>query len=261
MFFSDEQGDNDTDNQTNQIATSYTAYGEMMYLTNDYYISMAFKENYMYEQELVETTLYKYVENAKVIVDVGAHVGSHTVMYGVINPKAKIHAFEIQTRIYKLLQRNILRNRLQNVEVYHCAVGNKTKMVTVNNEITDGPNADEPFDYDSYKCYNFGGVSLGTGGEEVMMTTIDSLNLDACDFLKIDVEGFEYPVILGAINTIIKYKPTIFYEKNYEKPFSRELANIAEIDEHDVVNVEYLLLSLGYRNFISVGKLNILAYP
>lgn len=249
------------DNSTNQIATAYTNYGEMNYLINDYYIAMSFDNNYMYEQDIVESTLLKYIQNASVIIDVGAHIGSHTVMYGVLNPTAKIYSFEIQSTIYKLLQRNVIRNRLHNVELYHCAVGNKTKMVTVNNEITDGPNANEPYEYASEKYYNFGGVSLGSGGEQVMMTTIDNLNLDRCDFIKIDVEGFEYPVILGAINTIIKYKPVIFYEKNSEKPFNRELANIAEIDEFDSVNVDYLLLSLGYRNFINVGKINMLAYP
>ena len=46
------------------------------------------------------------------------------------------------------------------------------------------------------------------------MVKLDSILYDkGCDFMKIDVEGFEYAVIMGAINTILKYRPVIFYEK------------------------------------------------
>lgn len=46
----------------------------------------------------------------------------------------------------------------------------------------------------------------------VEMKTIDSLNLDSLDFLKIDVEQAEMQVIQGGINTILKYRPVIEFE-------------------------------------------------
>lgn len=41
---------------------------------------------------------------------------------------------------------------------------------------------------------------------------IDDLNLPACDFLMLDVEGMEYPALCGAAETIKKYRPVIQIE-------------------------------------------------
>ena len=47
---------------------------------------------------------------------------------------------------------------------------------------------------------NFGGLALGTYevGERVPVVTIDSFNLQRCNFIKVDVEGMETDVLRGA---------------------------------------------------------------
>jgi FkbM family methyltransferase len=45
--------------------------------------------------------------------------------------------------------------------------------------------------------------------------TIDSLNLPQCDLIMLDVESFEYPVLLGAIRTIREFSPVVITEKNF----------------------------------------------
>lgn len=49
-------------------------------------------------------------------------------------------------------------------------------------------------------------------GDEVPMIAVDSLNLKACDFLCLDIEGYELLALRGARNTIEKFKPTIQIE-------------------------------------------------
>jgi hypothetical protein len=49
---------------------------------------------------------------------------------------------------------------------------------------------------------------------DVHFVTLDSMHLLACDVIIIDLVGFEYTSILGAINTIRKYKPTIVYRRS-----------------------------------------------
>ena len=48
---------------------------------------------------------------------------------------------------------------------------------------------------------------------EIPMITIDSLNLNGCDLIALDVEGYEQGVLQGSINTIRKYKPVIIAER------------------------------------------------
>jgi FkbM family methyltransferase len=46
----------------------------------------------------------------------------------------------------------------------------------------------------------------------VPVVTIDSLQLDPVGFAKIDVEGFEYDVLLGAQRTLERDRPTLLVE-------------------------------------------------
>lgn len=51
------------------------------------------------------------------------------------------------------------------------------------------------------------------GNIPILMTTIDTLNLDSCSIIQLDTEGYEKQCIEGAINTINKFKPVIVAER------------------------------------------------
>lgn len=53
---------------------------------------------------------------------------------------------------------------------------------------------------------------ISTG--DVAMCTVDSLNLERCDLIHLDIEGYEGKALLGASNTIQKFKPVIIVERN-----------------------------------------------
>ncbi|MDE1770973.1 MAG: FkbM family methyltransferase, partial [Thaumarchaeota archaeon] len=54
---------------------------------------------------------------------------------------------------------------------------------------------------------------------------IDNMDIVKPDFMKIDVEGFELDVINGALETIRKYKPSIFIEV-HSSVIGSEIKNI-----------------------------------
>ena len=56
---------------------------------------------------LIMKLLKPYWEPAKVILDIGAHIGSHSFIYSFFNREAKIYAFEPQTEIFKVLCENM----------------------------------------------------------------------------------------------------------------------------------------------------------
>jgi hypothetical protein len=47
----------------------------------------------------------------------------------------------------------------------------------------------------------------------IPMLAIDSLNLDACDLIQLDVEGYEQFAIQGARRTIEAHRPVIIAER------------------------------------------------
>jgi FkbM family methyltransferase len=61
---------------------------------------------------------------------------------------------------------------------------------------------------------NIGAHTIVHGmGHQVPVLTIDSLNLDTCDFIQLDVEGQERAVLMGGEMTIKKFKPVISAER------------------------------------------------
>ena len=49
------------------------------------------------------------------------------------------------------------------------------------------------------------------------LLTLDSLDLPACHFLKVDVEGMEADVVRGARNTIDTYRPLMYLENDRDE--------------------------------------------
>jgi len=60
---------------------------------------------------------------------------------------------------------------------------------------------------------NSGNARISEDGEEVEVVTLDSLGLEDIDLLKIDVEGYEYEVLIGGEQTIRAQKPVIVVEQ------------------------------------------------
>jgi len=67
---------------------------------------------------------------------------------------------------------------------------------------------------------NHGSTALdpnNINGEQVDVTTVDSLNLQKCRLIKIDTEGMEAEVLQGAAKTIKQFKPAIYYKAVYDE--------------------------------------------
>jgi hypothetical protein len=65
------------------------------------------------------------------------------------------------------------------------------------------------------------------------MLTIDDLSLNSCNLIHLDIEGYELYAIKGAVNTIVKYKPTV----------------VLEVRDHSdtQIQLEQLLAELDYK--------------
>jgi FkbM family methyltransferase len=192
-------------------------HGVMAYLPNDRYIGRSLDLYGEFSQD--EVDLYRrIIKRGDVVVEVGANIGALTVPLARLvatdeeGGPGTIIAFEPQRILYQLLNTNLALNRLRNVRAEQVAIGQKTGMLGV-----------PVIDYD--KPGNFGGYNMiDVSPEMVRVLTIDSLQLRRLDFLKIDVEGMEIKVLMGAEQTIAQCQPVIYCENDRKDKSARLIA-------------------------------------
>jgi FkbM family methyltransferase len=150
----------------------------------------------------------KLVKQGDVVIDVGAYIGTHTLALAEFVGKAGfVHSFEPQEKQMATLKSCIDINSLTNVELHSYALGQAQAEVNLRSATLDSDNAgsfslfNANFDKDSPKT--------------VKIRTLDSFELQRCDFLKIDVEGMEFAVLEGARHTIAKSRPLMVCECNF----------------------------------------------
>jgi FkbM family methyltransferase len=160
----------------------------------------------------VEELARQYSRQSRVmVVDIGAHIGTFSVLIATLLPRAVVHAFEPAPENFEVLQANIRHAGLEGrVHATHAAVGRRTGFFATA-DISRSPD-----------LQNTGGHSV-TGVPVHEIPPSDGrmyapvLSLDALfdrepliDILKIDCEGSEFEILysltadqLGRIDTIL----------------------------------------------------------
>lgn len=180
----------------NNIQIIEARYGKMMVHKLDRYLSKSFIEYGEFSEG--EVLVFKsIITKDHIVVDVGANIGAHTVVFGKL--AKKVYAFEPQKNIFHILCGNVALNELHNVECFNLACG-------------DG--CEVPYaDIDLTRYNNMGAVSLLN--IEKSEKTIPTIRLDIpCHFLKIDVEGMELQVLQGAMPMISSCHPVVYLEND-----------------------------------------------
>lgn len=141
-----------------------------------------------------------------VIVDAGANVGAFCVPMSIAAQKkqGQVYAFEVQKKLFQALCGTIVLNDFDNLDVFNVGLGSQAGEVKI-----------PQIDYS--KKQDYGIVSLKNqeqiqNYDLVNITTIDNLNLERLDLLKIDVEGMELDVLQGGISTIQQHRPFFWIE-------------------------------------------------
>ncbi len=174
-------------------------HGLMLFLAADKIIGRAL-ELYGEFAETENRVMVRLVGAGDLVLDVGANVGTVTLPLAAhVGPSGRVIAFEPQRLVFQHLCANIALNGLTNVDARWAAVGATAGSARI-------PALDPTL------AENFGATRLAADGEVVAVTPIDSLQLERCDLIKIDVEGMEDDVLRGAEHTIAKHRPALYFE-------------------------------------------------
>jgi FkbM family methyltransferase len=149
-----------------------------------------------------------HIRSGAVIFDIGANVGATVAAMTAYIPECRIYAFEPSRLNFEYLSNMIAHNQLANCQAFQLALGSTAGEVDFLANLDSG----------SASHLSFEGVTLGGANERVLLKTVDQvvseLKLDRLDFVKIDVEGFESDVLLGAEAAIARLRPSMFVEFN-----------------------------------------------
>jgi FkbM family methyltransferase len=165
-----------------------------------------------------------------IFIDVGSNYGWHSIIAS--NICKEVHSFEPQNLMYKIQKMSLLENNIENVIIYDIALGEKNKKSQMSR-----------IDYQK-EGVNIGDLSIGNGGEDIEVITLDSMNMEKIDIIKIDVQGYEKFVLEGAIESIKKHKPIMIveFEEFQLKKFgygSTELFDFIRSMDYEIYYLEY----------------------
>lgn len=179
----------------------------------------------------------KYLTEESVIIDIGANVGTHSIVFAHAAKNGKVIAIEPSREVYPILLKNTVRT---NITPLQLAISDRNGSVVFHVASDDG-----------YSGLKDTGMKAIINTYDVLSLSLDTLmamlNLPRLDLIKIDVEGLENEVLAGAEETIRIYKPYIFCEINGGSGSHSPDETIKKIE------------SLGYRAYVFRGTGKVLA--
>lgn len=167
-----------------------------------------------------------FAEDNRVCVQAGANVGVYP--QSLASHFEHVYTFEPQPFLFSLLEQNL---KAKNVTYFHAALGDQEGRCGVKVDKT-----------------NWGASHLIEGDEAPIMT-IDSLDLQECDLIWLDIEGYEFKAIQGAMETIQRHKPIVAFE-------DKGLGLLHGIEDQAV---QKLLRLLGYKQVGRIKRDTVLA--
>jgi len=200
--------DNNRDYLKNNIETRNCRYGILSYFSRDNIIGRSLREYGEWAQAEIDF-LSEFINKGDTIIDVGAFIGTHTISFSkLVGDKGKVYAFEPNIAAFELLECNIQQNSILNVVAFKVALSDHHGSISVPEKYL--------FPNDNPGSFSLKNITLNSNENsdlnKISISKLDDYLIEACDLIKIDVEGMESSVLNGATNIIKKFKPLVFAE-------------------------------------------------
>jgi FkbM family methyltransferase len=176
-----------------------------------------------------------------VVIDIGANIGAISLYAAKIVKNGKVLAFEPLPGIADDLRDNIKLNKLRNVEVHQVALGPKTGTVSMRPDLSERGSSTLLTKQRPNHTY---GKPI-----QVSVRRLDdyTANLTHVDLMKLDVEGYELGVLLGAVQTIKRFQPPMILEYDPKSPLKGKLDALLSKLEYDIYS---LTMGKHYRSHL-----------
>jgi FkbM family methyltransferase len=179
------------------------------------------------KQNLV--ALRRMCPNPKVILDVGMNIGMNSIEYATFADE--VHGFEPTPQTYDMALRNIAMNEEAATKNWFLKEDPDANMIPTGKIVTHNiglGDTNETLEIiikkDNAGHNHVDNIHIPTKNGrqrirrveppkvEITVKTLDSLNYPEVDIIKVDTEGYEFPVVLGAEETIMRCRPIVQLE-------------------------------------------------
>ncbi|SKA17071.1 FkbM family methyltransferase [Sediminibacterium ginsengisoli] len=151
------------------------------------------------------------VPNDGVILDIGANIGVMTVTLALKKDKAKVYAFEPVPDNIKTIEKVLKHHKIGSVTLFRTALGEESGEIRMVVPVVGNSNMQGLSHVVEDKADEAGGQYF-----TVPLQRLDDMKelqaVQKITAIKIDVENFEYYVLKGGRELLLKHKPVIYCE-------------------------------------------------
>jgi FkbM family methyltransferase len=187
------------------------------------------------EYDSTKFFIENFVGRREVVLDIGANLGYFALIEASISRENRVYAIEPVPDNFKLLRANVDLNAFTNVSVHNCGISSRTEireMVVPRHR-----------NWATLNTQLFAQLERSAGGATrvnvPLMSLFDFVKANVPDrptMLRMDVEGFEYDILIGNIDFVRTHRPKLFLE--FHSNLLGKSRSIELIDH---------LLALGYE--------------
>ena len=171
-----------------------------------------------------------FVRDDYVCVDLGTNFGMKSLLLSQYVPDGCVVAIEAAPKIAALLEQNIARSGRKNIRIVKTAVGDRDGSIRFK------------------EASAYGHISVD--GEEAPVRKLDSLvaelGLERVDFVKIDVEGYEFPILRSSTDLLNRHQSLVLFEFN----------SWCQIALHDISPKEFAGWIFGHFTYVFMIRRN-----
>lgn len=190
-----------------------------------------------YEPEILRH-IRSNLRDTDVFIDIGANIGQHSLYASYFC--RHVYAFEPIGKLYNQCVESVFKNDILNVSTYNYGLGNETKDLPIYS------NGSSMAASSIYATKNKKFI------QNIRIRRFDdiyrAIGIEKADMIKIDVEGYELEVLLGAREFIAMFKPLILTELS--PYFYRRL------DESISNKILDFLIGMGYELYDLIEHTN-----
>lgn len=165
--------------------------------------------NYYSIGDQAEQLLFDFVQQGMVVIDIGANIAATTLNLAKrALPGGKIFSFEPSPYNYQRASENISLNNFSNIKLINQGLGNEKTTAFLYNVNSHNRGMQRILNNDE------GAVSYEKAAVEIdtLDSSMQKFDIPKPSLIKIDVEGYEFKVLKGGMETIMKYMPALFIE-------------------------------------------------